>query len=209
MEESIVQQNASQQINLHDVVKLENQLNGGANWFFWIAGLSLVNSLTYLFGGGLTFVVGLGMTQLVDGFVSAIIAQIVPEAVSVVKIIGFALVTFLAGIMALFGILGRKRHQWAFILGMVLYGLDGLIFLLVRDIFSLGFHVLALFWIWKGLQALKKLNAINNGEVVIANELLPKPKQTRDRKYWERLIWLAAILLIPLFIFLIMFFLSY
>ena len=38
----------------------------GARWFYWIAGLSFVNSLVVISGGSLHFVVGLGITSIVD-----------------------------------------------------------------------------------------------------------------------------------------------
>jgi hypothetical protein len=44
--------------------ELEGRMLGGANWFFWIAALSLVNSIISLYGGGWGFSIGLGFTQL-------------------------------------------------------------------------------------------------------------------------------------------------
>jgi hypothetical protein len=40
---------------------------------------------------------------------------------------------------------------------MVLYGLDGLLFLIVQDWLSFGFHVFALFCIFGGYRSLKNL----------------------------------------------------
>jgi hypothetical protein len=37
-----------------------------ARWFYWIAGLSLINSAVVIFGGNFHFVVGLGVTSVVD-----------------------------------------------------------------------------------------------------------------------------------------------
>ena len=50
------------------------QLKSGANWFYWIAGLSVVNSLIFAFGGHTSFIAGLGLTQLIDGIFDAVIA---------------------------------------------------------------------------------------------------------------------------------------
>src|SRR5690349_8489985 len=47
---------------------LERQVRSGARWFFWIGGLSLINTLIAMSGRGLVFIVGLGMTQIIDGF---------------------------------------------------------------------------------------------------------------------------------------------
>src|ERR1044071_6443875 len=42
---------------------LEKQLKGGGSWFYWIAGLSLVNSVLALSGSETRFILGLGITQ--------------------------------------------------------------------------------------------------------------------------------------------------
>lgn len=42
-------------------VELQKRANSGAGWFFWIAGLSVVNSAISLLGGGWSFVLGLGI----------------------------------------------------------------------------------------------------------------------------------------------------
>ena len=49
-----------------EIEKYRSAFLSGANWFFWIAGLSLVNSLIILFSGEWSFIVGLGATQI-DG----------------------------------------------------------------------------------------------------------------------------------------------
>ena len=47
---------------------------------------------------------------------------------------------------------------WIFIVGTVLYVLDGVIFLLFGDILSIGFHAFALFFIIRGFLAANKLS---------------------------------------------------
>ena len=44
-------------------------------------------------------------------------------------------------------------REWAFVLGMVVYGIDGAIFLVVQDWIGVGFHAFALFMIFRGYQA--------------------------------------------------------
>ena len=48
------------------VAKASPEIISGARWFWWIAGLSLVNSVILHSGGGTSFVIGLGFTQIVD-----------------------------------------------------------------------------------------------------------------------------------------------
>ncbi len=129
---------------------LQRRVNSGANWFMWIAGLSLVNSVSRFAGSGFHFVIGLGLTQVIDQLAGSINAVVL-----VLDVIA-------AGIFVGFGLLARQRRDWAFIVGMILYGLDALLFVLVKDVVSIGFHLFALFYIYRGLkanEALAKLGA--------------------------------------------------
>jgi hypothetical protein len=126
-------------------LKLNNKVISGANWFYWIAALSLVNTVIFLFGGNWTFVIGLGITQITDG--------IALEVQTGGRIIAFIVNVIIAGIFAGFGFLSRKRYTWAFITGMVLYAADGLLFILVQDVLSIIFHAIALFFMFGGLRA--------------------------------------------------------
>ena len=64
-----------------------------------------------------------------------------------------------AGIFVFFGVFANKRHSWAFIVGMILFALDGLLVLIRQDWLGLAFHVFALFCLFRGLQACRALNA--------------------------------------------------
>ncbi len=212
MEENFNDQFQSPQISAVEVLKIEKRFDGGANWFFWIAALSLVNSLIFLFGGSMNFIIGLGMTQIIDGFTAGIILeatetmQVSSVFITGIKGAGLLLVVGVLSVFVLFGILARKRFQWAFIVGMVIYAMDGLIFLFVGDILSLGFHVFALFGLLGGLQALRKLKSIEEGGFIISAEPIAVQKPPRDRTYWLKLLIPALILLLPLLFFIIMIF---
>src|SRR5438105_1901125 len=45
---------------------LLRQLRSGANWFYWIAGLSLLNAVVSLAGATFSLALGLGITLLLD-----------------------------------------------------------------------------------------------------------------------------------------------
>lgn len=141
-------------------LKLETRFLAGANWFFWIAGLSVVNAVILAAGGEWNFVVGLGITQLLGGIAHALAQEMGGGAAGTVAQ-AFALVgsVVAAGLFVLFGVLARKRYGWSFIVGMVLYGLDGLLFLLGPDVLSIAFHVFALVCIFAGYRALGELQA--------------------------------------------------
>ena len=129
---------------------LEAQSRRGAFWFYWIASLSLVNSVLAFAGQDWRFIIGLGMTQIVDalaaragrGWTAALLFD-----------------ALLVGGFVLLGTLAVRGHAWAFLVGISLYGLDGLISLLVHDWLGLGFHVFVLIMILKGFQAARHLAA--------------------------------------------------
>jgi hypothetical protein len=68
---------------------------------------------------------------------------------------------FAAAVFAAFGMGSRRRLTWVFICGMFLYALDGLLFLVLQDWFSFGFHIFALFGIFGGFSACRELNALD------------------------------------------------
>lgn len=137
----------------------EKLVRDGAAWFYWIAALSVVNSLIVLFGGTINFIVGLGITQLIDGIAIAFSEN---YGTMIFLIVGFLLNVFISCIFALFGILSSKKHSWAFITGMILYAFDGLIFFIGPDYFSIAFHILALFFIFRGFKELNNLKELDN-----------------------------------------------
>ena len=48
------------------LVNLEQQHRAGSQWFYWIAALTLINTAGSVFGSSWGFVVGLGITQVVE-----------------------------------------------------------------------------------------------------------------------------------------------
>jgi hypothetical protein len=124
----------------------ERRIRQGARWFFWIAGLSLVNTLM-----GLRFYIGiLGVTDIINEMASERGAtEMLVKSVNVAA----------AGIYILCGIFAFKRQSWAFIVGMIFYALDAVVFLLASSWIVLGFHVFVLFWIFLGLKANLQANS--------------------------------------------------
>ncbi len=59
-----------------------------------------------------------------------------------------------------FGYFSRKRQIWAFITGIIFYAVDGLLFFIVEDLLSIGFHALAIFFIIVGINAHFKLKKL-------------------------------------------------
>ncbi len=142
-----------------EMLALHMQGRKGANWFYWVAGLSLVNTAIILSGGSIYFVVGLGVTMMADGL-ATLISQNHPNAVLAVKGIALTFDMFVALILVGFGWLSGRRYLAAFVLGMVLYLLDGLIWVVANDWLCVAFHGYALFCMWSGFQAFRKLRVL-------------------------------------------------
>jgi len=130
---------------------IESQMKSGASWFYWIAALSLINSIAAFSGGSWRFILGLGITQLLDAFGS--------EFGGKGRIVVLVLDLIVAGVFILFGVFGYKRQTWAFVTGMVLFAFDGGIFLVGQDWLGVAFHVFVLYCLFRGFKACRALNA--------------------------------------------------
>jgi hypothetical protein len=147
-------------------LRAEQLVKSGASWFLWIAGLSIVNSIVGLAGGGVHFIVGLGITQFVDA-----LAHQVGSSGLVLDII---INGFVVGVFVLFWKFAGKGQTWAFIVGMVLYALDGLLLLMFKDIFSVAFHAYALFRIYTGMKILPVLHQLETAMAPADAPIVPR-----------------------------------
>jgi hypothetical protein len=135
-------------------LKIGEGIKGSASWFFFIVGLSLVNSLIILFTQwNRNFVIGLGITRIID--------EVSKGKGSIGIIIALVLDLVISGLFVLFGIFGRKKHLWAFIAGMILYTLDGILLLFFKEFFGVLFHGIVLFYLFKGLKILIAFEKMN------------------------------------------------
>jgi hypothetical protein len=171
------------EIHMGERLKLEKQLLNGASWFFWIAALSVINTLIYIFGGSTNFIVGLGVTQLIDGFASAMAEG---SGSNIPLIISFILDGFFILLFFILGHFSKKRKAWAFITGMVLYALDALIFIWATDMLSIGFHIFALVMIFNGFNANRKLREMPSAGIMQSeNELVDNTDKAEDNNKYE------------------------
>ncbi len=133
-----------------EMIELEARIKRGASWFFWIAGLSAINTVLSLMGVGINFILGLGVTLIIDALGKGSVIAIVLDACAV-------------GVVVLLGYFAQKRHAWAFIVGMVLYVLDGLIFLNGEGLLPLVFHVYVLYRLFMGMRAAFEYKKLGQG----------------------------------------------
>ena len=66
--------NSQAQPNQIDIegYNLKRQLKSSASWFYWIAALSMINWISSALQIGYGFILGLGITQFIDGFALAL-----------------------------------------------------------------------------------------------------------------------------------------
>jgi hypothetical protein len=134
---------------------LEARLARSAGWFYWIAGLSLVNA--FAVKSNFQFLFGSGAVEYAPAF-----GQNAMIAIDAIVIGGFALFGFLAG----------RRHTWAFVLGMLLYAADGALYLLIKDYLPVLFHAYVLYLLFLGMQASMALNRL---PVETRTMVMPQP----------------------------------
>lgn len=139
------------EIPIAQLMQLEKQHHNGANWFYWIAGLSALSSILILFGSSFISAITLGSAEFL-----AAIGKEIPE-MSVAAVIACVLIL---GVFALLGYLSNKGCRGAYIVGIILFVLDTLLLLWVQDFFGIAFHALALYYMIVGAVALFKLKKL-------------------------------------------------
>jgi hypothetical protein len=127
---------------------LERRRRSGALWFFWVAALSLVNSVATLAGQQWRFIIGLGITQLADELVGR-----TGHGVAAVAVIDAAFV----GGFALLGRFALQGKRWAFVVGALFYAIDGLIFVAAPDLVGVAFHAFVVVMVLRGFDAARRL----------------------------------------------------
>lgn len=129
------------------------QTQQGGDWFFWIAGLSIANSVLRLIHSPVGAFFGLGTTDVID--------QVGAGLGGSGGLVALGLDVVVAGFVAFFGLFARKGAQWAFVAGAVFYVLDALVVLLLtHNYLEVAAHAYVLFRLFQGFQAAGQLNLL-------------------------------------------------
>lgn len=126
---------------------LEQRVRNGGRWFYWIAGLSAVNFVFFFMGSSTGFALGTTIDWVLQGIIEELADPSVAWIGHVVVIAFFAFL----------GVRATAGAQWAFILGGLVYTIDGLILLLFGDWIGIVVHGIALFAIVSAIVSLRKL----------------------------------------------------
>lgn len=147
-------------ISVAEQMLLEQKQRNGANWFLWIAALSLVNSVLTLGQVRFSFAIGSGLTLLIDNIALYLIQDTPDISPIIFQGIAFTLDVAIIGSFAIFALLARRRYVWAFIVGMLFYLVDVAIIFFLELWIGVAFHLFALFGLWGGLQATRTFNQL-------------------------------------------------
>jgi hypothetical protein len=133
-----------------------DRYKSGANWFYWIAALSLITSIVSFAGGGWRFLISLGTTQVFDAFAEGMSGDLGGAP----KVIALVLDTCVTALFVLFGVLAGKKMLAAYMIGMVMFALDGLVSLSFQDLIGVLAHAVVLFFMVRGFMAGRELVAL-------------------------------------------------
>lgn len=121
--------------------ELDARIRSGASWFYWVAGMSVINSVLLMTKSGIGFAVGLGFTAITDH-----VFRNSPAIALVISVL-------CSGVIALFGYFAIKRHAWAFIVGLLVLLLDTGLCVLEEAWISVAFHAWAVISIFMAFRA--------------------------------------------------------
>jgi hypothetical protein len=124
------------------------EMRMGASWFYWVAIAAVLSTFLVYFVNFQTHFIGLGISEYLD-------ARALANG-DAARWGTIALEIGLAGILAAFGYFAWKGSDFAFILGMFLYFVDAVVLLGYREVFAFGFHLFAMFFMFKGLLASRR-----------------------------------------------------
>jgi hypothetical protein len=152
----------------HDgaVRELFDRGKNGAAWFYWIAALSVINTVMLLSQGGRTFALGLAVTMIADSLAAG--AALKPGGNMTVLYAALAFDVVVLGLFIFCGWLSQRRILPIYALGMVLYLLDGLLCLSLGLVVGIFIHAYALWSMMSGFLAYRQLNILHRQMMTMA-----------------------------------------
>lgn len=144
------------QANQNQEVFVDEDVKKAANWFYWKAGLTVVNSILAIAGVYWQFFLGLTLPQLFHGILIGISEMSPDTNVKPFQGIVLLLSLFGSGLVGFFGYQAKQAKKWAFILGIVIFAFDGLLYLLTLSVFGILIHGYAIYSLKKAFSNCRK-----------------------------------------------------
>lgn len=120
-------------------------------WLLIIGFLSIINTILLAAESTVHFIFGLGITQIIDSVSFSTFEHY--------KVISFLVSFLFSGVFLFLGYFARRKKQWAYLTGLVLYGLDTSVFIYFNDWLSTAFHIFVLIAIIRGYINLRPVKA--------------------------------------------------
>ncbi|MDP4240170.1 MAG: DUF2007 domain-containing protein [Bacteroidota bacterium] len=111
-------------------------------WFLVIGYLSIINTIIRATKSTIHFIFGLGITQIIDTISFSLFEKY--------KLMTVLISLLISGAFIGIGYFAKAKKKWAFLAGLILYGLDTSIFIYANDWLSAAFHILVLLAIISG-----------------------------------------------------------
>lgn len=146
---------------------LRKSISASAGWFYYVAVLSVITTICVVFEISGGFFGSLAVTY----FISLIALSIGGAA----KFIAFILTVLVSGIYGALGLFATRRNNMAFLVGLILYGLDFLVLFLLllfdpfNSVIDIIIHGVALYYFYKGLKANKRFHEVEQEIIRICN----------------------------------------
>ena len=126
-----------------------------AGWFYWIGGLSLVNTILLVLGSDSSFGSGLGLAT----YLVVVVYIVAGKPLLWLSI--FLTVPLVAGLFFL-GRTARAGASWPFAFGVIAYALDLLLVLSLTDWIGVAIHGFALMTFLSGWRAARALRSVSS-----------------------------------------------
>ncbi|NJK91469.1 MAG: DUF4339 domain-containing protein [Blastochloris sp.] len=153
-----------------DVIQtLRGSYLSGAYWFYWIAGLSVVNIILHSVQSNVSLALGLATTDLLYYFGESMAED---PSLGYVRGIVLGINVLLIVLTAACGWLASMGHRYLYLFGLILVAFDSLLFIFPFFSFiAIAVHGYALFAMGTGLLALWK---IREAESKLSSSLVPE-----------------------------------
>jgi len=133
-----------------DNLKQKKSITNGASWFLWIAILSMINLVMLIANQNLQFIVGLGVNYFILGVMAGVGHSIGTNLLP----LGYVLSFLFSGLFLFFWRKSKSENKTIYLIGLIVYGLDSLIFLFSKEWLGLGFHIFVFFGLANGYSTL-------------------------------------------------------
>ncbi len=131
-------------------LKQKSLILGGTSWFLWIGILSALNLIAIIIHQNLQFIAGLGINYFILGMMDGIRRT---TGINLI-VLGYVLTFLVSGLFIFIWKKSKQENKAIYLTGLIIYGLDTIIFVFTKEWFSLGFHIFALLMLGNGYNAL-------------------------------------------------------